>query len=172
MSFIMSFPFIKNKTNLYESNFIMNKGPNIWNSKLFTIPPQHLHVPFWSLQSCSTSSVLVAQSCPTLWDPWTQGSLWDPEIESRSPALQVGSLLSEPPGKPLPPRPTYISQALFFIFPKGISFSSFWIHIKEITTFYVRLSYVLVICIHFLYIPEVLWRQKLDPSLLEVFHST
>ena len=65
----------------------------------------------------------VAQSCPTLWDPmdcslpgssvhWIflgkntgvgshfllQGSLPDPEIESRSPALQADSLLSETSG--------------------------------------------------------------------------
>ena len=68
--------------------------------------------------------VLVTQSCLTLCDPWTvahQASLsmgysrkehWsglpfpspgdhpNPGIEPRSPALQVDSLPSEPPGKP------------------------------------------------------------------------
>ena len=66
-----------------------------------------------------------AQSCPTLWDPWTiacqappsmgfsrqeywsgspfpsPGDLLDPGIEPRSPALQADALTSAPPGKPL-----------------------------------------------------------------------
>ena len=66
----------------------------------------------------------VVQSCPTLCDPtddsppgsslrrishgeyWSglpfpsPGDLPDPEIEPRSPELQVDSLPSEPPGKP------------------------------------------------------------------------
>ena len=65
---------------------------------------------------------LVARSCPTLATPWTiarqallpmgfsrqeywsglpcpsPGDLPNPGIEPGSPALQVGSLLSEPPG--------------------------------------------------------------------------
>ena len=68
--------------------------------------------------------VLVAQLCPTLWDPmdcsppgssvhgilqarileWVAipfaGDLPDPEVEPGSPALQADSLLSESPGKP------------------------------------------------------------------------
>ena len=68
--------------------------------------------------------VLVAQSCPTLYNPmdsspptssvhgilqaiileWvavpSPGDLPDPGIEPRSPALQADSLPSEPPGKP------------------------------------------------------------------------
>ena len=67
---------------------------------------------------------LVAQSCPTLWDPmdcslpgscpwqfsrqeyWSglpcppPGNLPNPGIEPRSPTLQTDSLPSEPPGKP------------------------------------------------------------------------
>jgi len=66
---------------------------------------------------------LVAQSCPTLWNPteptsllcpwefsrqeyWSRlpcpppGDLPNPGIEPGSPALQADSLLSEPPGKP------------------------------------------------------------------------
>ena len=66
---------------------------------------------------------LVAQSCPTLSTPWTSrqaplslrfsrqeywnglscpppGNLPNPGIESVSPALHVGSLPTEPPGKP------------------------------------------------------------------------
>ena len=59
--------------------------------------------------------VLVAQSCPTLWNPmdcspppssihgilqarileWASGDLPDPEIEPRSPALQTDYLPSE-----------------------------------------------------------------------------
>ena len=66
--------------------------------------------------------VLVVQSCLTLYkacqDPlsmelsrqeyWSgypfpsPGELPDPGIEPESPTLQVDSLLSEPPGKPLP----------------------------------------------------------------------
>ena len=66
----------------------------------------------------------VAQSCPTLCDPWTvacqaplsmgfsrqeywsglpfpsPGDLPNPGVEPGSPALQAGSLPSEPPGKP------------------------------------------------------------------------
>ena len=66
--------------------------------------------------------MLVTQSYPTLATPWTvarqaplsmgffrqeywgglpfptPGDLSDPGIEPRSPALQAGSLLSEPPG--------------------------------------------------------------------------
>ena len=69
---------------------------------------------------------LVAQSCPTLYDPKNcsppgfsvhgdspgkntgvgshappPGDLPNPEIKSRSSALQADSLPSEPPGKPL-----------------------------------------------------------------------
>ena len=68
--------------------------------------------------------MLIAQSCPTLCNTWTvvcqaslsmgfprqeywsglpfpsPGDLPDPRIKPRSPALQVDSLLSEPPGKP------------------------------------------------------------------------
>ena len=36
------------------------------------------------------------------------GDLLDPEMELGSPALQADSLLSEPPGKPVPPK-----EALF-----------------------------------------------------------
>ena len=66
----------------------------------------------------------VAQSCPTLCDPWTvayqappsmvfsrqeywsglplpsPGDLPNPGMEPRSPALQADALTSEPPGKP------------------------------------------------------------------------
>ena len=74
---------------------------------------------------CLCVCVLVTQSCPALFDPmgcsppdssvhgillarileWvacpSPGDPPDPGIESRSPALQADSLLSEPPGKPL-----------------------------------------------------------------------
>ena len=67
----------------------------------------------------------VAQSCPTLWDPWTvarqappsmgfsrqeywsglpfpsPGYLPDPGNEPGSPALEADALTSEPPGKPM-----------------------------------------------------------------------
>ena len=70
-------------------------------------------------------SGLVVKSCPMLATPWTvvhqvplpmgffrqehwsglpfpsPGVLPDPEIEPRSPALQVDSLPIEPPGKPI-----------------------------------------------------------------------
>ena len=73
----------------------------------------------------SKSENEVAQSCPTLYDPWTvahqappsmgfsrqeywsglpfpsPGDLPDPGIEPRSPALQADALTSAPPGKPL-----------------------------------------------------------------------
>ena len=78
-----------------------------------------------------------AQSCPTLCNPmdcslasllgmWDspgknagvgghallQGNLPDPGIEPESPALQVGSLQSEPPGKPpSPPTLAYAAAA-------------------------------------------------------------
>ena len=69
-------------------------------------------------------TVLVTQSCQTLWPPWTvarqappsmgfsRQKYWsrlpfpssrnhpDPGIEPRSPALQADCLPSEPPGKP------------------------------------------------------------------------
>ena len=72
-------------------------------------------------RSSSSSSSLVAKSCPTLATPWTARLLcpWNspgqntgvgscsfhrassqPGIEPRSHALQVDLLLSEPPGKP------------------------------------------------------------------------
>ena len=76
----------------------------------------------WNLLSpsgfCSASIVvvLVAQSCPTLWDPplsmgfsrqeyWSglpcpsPGDLPEPGIKPRSPASQADSWPSEPPGK-------------------------------------------------------------------------
>ena len=70
------------------------------------------------------SGGLVSKSCPTLVIPWTvacqaplsvefsrqeyqrglpfpsPGAIPDPGIKLRSPALQVDSLLTEPPGKP------------------------------------------------------------------------
>ena len=73
---------------------------------------------------CVCVCVLVSQLCPTLWHhglwparllcPWNspgkntgvgghsllQGDLPNPGINPRSPALQAGSLPSEPPGKP------------------------------------------------------------------------
>ena len=80
------------------------------------------------LETCCVPwvSVLVTQPCPTLVTSWTvahqaplsrrfsrqeywsglpcpsPGDLPDPRIETRSPALQADSLLSEPPGKPVP----------------------------------------------------------------------
>ena len=72
-----------------------------------------------------SQSVLVAQSCPTLWDPmdcstpgfsvrrilqartleWVAifflGDLPNPGIDPGFPTLQADSLTSEPPGKPL-----------------------------------------------------------------------
>ena len=71
-----------------------------------------------------TSASEVAQSCPTLCDPWTvayqappsvkfsrqeywsrlpfpyPGDIPDPGIKPRSPALRAEALLSEIPGKP------------------------------------------------------------------------
>ena len=68
--------------------------------------------------------VLVTQSCPTLWTPWTvahqaplskefsrqeywsglpfpiPGDLPDPAVEPGPPSLQADSLLSEPAGEP------------------------------------------------------------------------
>ena len=76
----------------------------------------------FSLNHLSPGGALVTQSYPTLATPWTvarqaplsmgffrqeywgglpfptPGDLSDPGIEPRSPALQAGSLLSEPPG--------------------------------------------------------------------------
>ena len=73
----------------------------------------------------SESESEVAQSCPTLCNPWTiahqappsmgfsrqeywsglpfpsPGDLLDPGIEPRSPTLQADALTSAPPGKPL-----------------------------------------------------------------------
>ena len=78
----------------------------------------------FSLNHLSLGGALVTQSCPTLATLWTvarqaplsmgffrqeywralpfptPGDLSDPGIEPRSPALQAGSLLSEPPGEP------------------------------------------------------------------------
>ena len=76
-------------------------GPNVW-------------VPSKSI--CWSSKVKVAQSYPILCDPMDEfsspeywsgqpfpspGDLPNPGTEPRSPALQVDSLLSEPPGKPI-----------------------------------------------------------------------
>ena len=69
----------------------------------------------WKQTRCLSTDVKVAQSCLTLCDPmnfsrpefWSgqpipsPGDLPNLGIESRSPALQAGSLLSEPQGKPL-----------------------------------------------------------------------
>ena len=78
-------------------------------------------------QDCSKdeSESEVAQSCPTLCDPWTvahqappsmgfsrqeywsglpfssPGDLPNPGIEPRSPTLQADALSSAPPGKPI-----------------------------------------------------------------------
>ena len=72
----------------------------------------------------SESESEVAQSCPTVCDPWTvahqappsmgfsrqeywsglpfpsPGDFPDPGIEPRSPTFQADALISEPPGKP------------------------------------------------------------------------
>ena len=69
---------------------------------------------------CSYMVVKVAQSCPTLWTPWTiqfmefsRPEYWsglpcppprdlpNPGIKPRSPELPADSLPTEPPGKPL-----------------------------------------------------------------------
>ena len=83
----------------------------------------------------SKSESEVAQSCPTLCDPWTvahqaplsmgfsrkeywsglpfpsPGDLPNPGIESGSPTLQADALTSDPPGKP---QNTYTQQILRF----------------------------------------------------------
>ena len=93
------------------------------------------------LQSCLWISYVkwseVAQSCPTLCDPWavahqappsmgfsrqeywsglplpSPGDLPDPGIEPRSPALQADALTSAPPGNPwISYRYTYIPSLL------------------------------------------------------------
>ena len=85
-----------------------------------------------SLQDIHESESEVAQSCPTLCDPWTvahqaplsmgfsrkeywsglpfpsPGDLPNPGIESGSPTLQADALTSEPPGKPPNVRPDTI----------------------------------------------------------------
>ena len=82
-----------------------------------------LYAPLAETTSVDTLLVLVAQSCPTLCDPidcsppgssvygdspgknteWvaipSSRDLLNPRIELKSPALQAGSLLSEPLGK-------------------------------------------------------------------------
>ena len=93
---------------------------------LWLCHPQEPQFPLASLHPASRGEekVLVAQSCLTLCDPqdssppgssvhgilqarileWvaisSPGDLLDPEIEPGSPALQMESLPSEPPGKP------------------------------------------------------------------------
>ena len=88
-----------------------------------------------SLQDIHESESEVAQSCPTLCDPWTvahqvplsmgfsrkeywsglpfpsPGDLPNPGIESGSPTLQADALTSDPPGKP---QNTYTQQILRF----------------------------------------------------------
>ena len=86
------------------------------------------HEKYETLSSATTwiwkaLKVLVAQSCPTLWDPmdshqaplsmrfsrhgyWnglpfpSSGDLSDPGLKPRSPALQADSLPTEVPGRP------------------------------------------------------------------------
>ena len=72
------------------------------------IPPKYASVAYWLFQI----KVKVTQACPTLsmgfsrQEHWSglpcppPGDLHNPGIKPRSPALQVASLLSEPPGKP------------------------------------------------------------------------
>ena len=96
----------------------------------------------FSLNHLSLGAALVAQSCPTLATPWTvarqaplsmglfrqkywsglpfptPGDLSDPGIKPRSPALQAGSLLSEPPGKPI----SYVNKIPTFYPIKRIYF--------------------------------------------------
>ena len=94
----------------------------------------HIHIHYVTTDNLLKEvEVLVAQSCPTLRDPmdcsppgssvhgilqarilkWVPISfsrgLPDPEIESRSPALQAESLPSEPPGKLVLPRTSIFS---------------------------------------------------------------
>jgi len=105
-----------------------------WNESLSvmsdSLQPHGLYIPWNSPGqntgegSHSQSESEVAQSCPTLCDPWTvayqgplsvgfsrqeywsglpfpsPGDLPNPGIELGSPALQEGALLSEPPRKP------------------------------------------------------------------------
>ena len=78
----------------------------VQSNKLNTAPPQRY-------------SVLVTQLCPALCDPMdcslpcrSPGHLPDPGIRPESPALQVESSPSEPPGK-LPKRYIQIQTLVF-----------------------------------------------------------
>ena len=93
--------------------------------KSYDKPRQHIKKQTHHFANKSESESEVAQSCPTLCDPWTvahqappsmgfyrqeywsgvplpsPGDLPDPGIKPRSPTLQADALTSAPPGKPL-----------------------------------------------------------------------
>ena len=103
---------------MYINFYFLQKKINVHLLTIF----QHRFVRLYSVMLYNSSESLVVQSCLTLCDPmdrllcpWNSpgkstgvGSLSflqrifpDPGIESESPTLQVDSLLSEPPGKPV-----------------------------------------------------------------------
>ena len=110
----------------------MNKAPHVWHWVCLNseeeLPGTSTNAPpllFTSYEFATVPVImcLVAQSCPTLFDPmdcsppgssvgfsrqeyWSglpfpsPGDLPNPGIKPRPPALQADTLLTEPPGKP------------------------------------------------------------------------
>ena len=98
---------------LHPSSCLSCHLPLLRGNLLPLLPNRTFHSPL-NRRALPHVLCLVAQSCPTLCDPigilqarileWVAcplpGDLPNPGIEPRSPALQVDSLPSEPPGKP------------------------------------------------------------------------
>ena len=120
-----------------------------WNMMLSIVRASHLSATF-SINTSQCAQLL--QSCPTLWDPETvvhkaplsmgfprqeywsglpcpiPGNLPDSGIEPTSPAVQVDSLPTEPPGKPIKIRnlykklshiPQHAGEIIFILWGQG-----------------------------------------------------
>ena len=104
---ILFHPLIK--IDLCQSPWVCFKIPHNWQV-LIKRQTHHQERERNCHKLIESESVKVTQSCPTLCNPmdWSgqpfpsPGDLPNPGVEPRSPSLQVGSLPTEPQGKPTP----------------------------------------------------------------------
>ena len=167
----VSFPEYNYKQQLQTKQHQINLLRNHWlqpRKDSWDIPSQDA-----DLKHCHGVG-LVAKSCPTLATPWTvayqaalsmgfpkqeywsglpcppPGDLPNPGIEPGSPALQAGSLATEPPGKP---------EASPWRSPKPRRHWS-WFHRQQVHSFLHECSGTLMCLLHACFMPGAVWSPR------------